>query len=138
MDLQDFYDFSLENPRARRQIVGIQCYFLSGERTFEQARARVDDAFALVAPVGRYAEFEQACARKLGRPSMDGPRLNAGALIPGLGDTRDLLAGRAERDFGEDLRLYQHVRDTFDARCAQLDGDAGPESLKRPSISPRA
>ena len=113
MDLEAFYDFTLIQAEARRETLGIQCYFLSRARTFDEARPVIDAGFDLIAPVDRYPAFVQACADDLGLTAPQRPARNVGGGDPRAEAGRAAVAERIARDHLEDLRLYQYVRDAF-------------------------
>ncbi len=120
LDLEAFYDFTLDDPRARGRTVGIQCHFLSRARSFEEARSVIDRRYALLAPVERYEAFVQGCAERFGRdPGIPAPRNVSPeeALDP---EAYARLRRRIEVDHIEDLRLYRYVSTTFDARRGSL------------------
>ena len=120
MDVEAFYHFTLSNPGGRNRTVGIQCHFLSGARTFEEARSVIDRSYALVAPIERYDDFVEACAERFGRrPDIPPPR-NVSPDGPIDPQVRAVLEHRIEVDHAEDLRLYRYVSDTFDARRGSL------------------
>ena len=118
MDLDAFYDFTLVQPEARRETLGIQCYFLSRARSFEEARPLIDARFALLAPVERYPDFVRLCAADLGFEAPNRPPRNVAAADPRAEAAAAALAKRIARDHRQDLSLYQYVRDTFEARLA--------------------
>ena len=120
LGLEAFYDFSLENARARGSTVGVQCYFLSRSRSFEAARAVIDRRYALVAPTERYAEFVAALAHRFGRPAPTLEPRNVGQDGIDLEAARAALGPRIAADHGEDLRLFTEVSDRFDARRESL------------------
>ena len=120
LDLEAFYDFSLRDARARGATVGVQCHFLARVRSFEEARAVIDRRYALLAPTERYADFVAACAERFGREPPDTPARNVGDGAEGIAAARAALQPRILADHGEDLRLYDYVRETFDARRGSL------------------
>lgn len=119
MDLEAFYDFSLVHPEARRETVGIQCYFLSRARSFEEARTHIDAHFAQIAPVERFPDFVRLCAADLGLEPPNRPPRNLGAEDSRAEAAKAALAGRVARDHREDLSLYHYVRDTFETRLSR-------------------
>ena len=120
LGLEAFYDFSLADERARGSTLGVQCYFLSRSRSFEEARAAIDGRFALVAPTGRYADFVSALARRFGRAApMLEPR-NVGEGGVDMQAARAALGARIAADHGEDLRLFTYVGERFEARRESL------------------
>ncbi len=119
LDVEAFYDFTLRDPRAAGQTRGVQCYFLSRERTFAAARTAVD-RFALAAPTTRYDDFVRALAERLGRQA---PELRPRNVGDGRADSdaaRARLQPRIAADHAEDMALFTYVSDTFDARRARL------------------
>lgn len=120
LDLEGFYDFTLGDERVRASTVGVQCYFLSRARTFEEARAVIDRRYALLAPTERYADFVAACAERFGQTFQQAPPRNVGDDLAGTEVARAALERRIEADHLEDLRLYTYVRETFDARRGSL------------------
>ncbi len=120
LDLEAFYHFTLADARARAATVAVQCHFLSRARTFEEARTVIDRRYALLAPTERYAEFVAACAERFGRAPPDAPPRNVGAEVVGIEAARAALGPRIQADHIEDLRLFQYVRETFDARRGSL------------------
>lgn len=116
LDLHAFYDFTLADPRARGHTVGIQCYFLSRARTFAEAKPVIEHSYALVAPTERYDAFVEACATRFGRRPLVIPPRNVSGDSPVSEAERALLEPRIRTDHVEDLRLYDHVCETFDAR----------------------
>ena len=120
MDLAAFYDFTLSNPGGRNRTLAIQCQFLSGARSFEEARRVIDRSYALVAPVERYEEFVAACAERFDRPAAIPPPRNVSPEGPVGEEVRAPLEQRIEADHAEDLRLYRYVCETFDARRGSL------------------
>lgn len=120
MDLETFYDFTLYDPRARNATVAVQCYFLSRTRSFDEARTVIDRHFALLAPTERYGEFVAACAERFGRAPPDVPARNVGDPLSERDGARRVLERRIRADHGEDLRLYDYVCATFDARRGSL------------------
>jgi hypothetical protein len=122
LGLEAFYDFTLTDPRARRRTVAVQCQFLAGARSFEAARQVLEQRYLLAAPVERYEDFVGACAARFGRPARIPPPRNVSAEEPVAEDVRARLEPRIAIDHAEDLRLYEHVRQVFDARLLQLAG----------------
>ncbi len=120
LDLESFYDFSLNDARARGSTVAVQCFFLSRGRAFEAAREVIDRRYALLAPTERYEEFVIACAERFGRAPPETPARNVADSTPDLDAARTALEPRIARDHGEDLRLYHYVCETFDARRGSL------------------
>ena len=120
LDLEAFYDFSLRDARARGATVAVQCHFLARARSFQEARAVIDRRYALLAPTERYADFVAACAERFGREAPDTPDRNNGGELDGAAAARAALEPRILVDHREDLRLYDYVRETFDARRGSL------------------
>ncbi|HEX4097810.1 MAG TPA: sulfotransferase family 2 domain-containing protein [Caulobacteraceae bacterium] len=120
LDLEAFYDFSLNDARARGSTVAVQCYFLSGERSFEAARAVIDKSYALLAPVERYGEFVAACAERFGCQPPEIPARNVGEESPQMAEALEALGQRIKVDHAQDLSLFTYVGETFDARRASL------------------
>ncbi len=120
LDVEAFYDFTLQDPRAHGRTVGIQCHFLSRTRTFEEARLVIDRSYALLAPVERYEEFVEGCADRFGCDPVIPPPRNVSHDKPLDLETRARLLERIEADHIDDLRLYRYVSRTFDARRASL------------------
>lgn len=120
LDLEAFYDFTLQDPPAHGRTVGIQCYFLSRARRFEEALSVIDRSYALLAPLERYEGFVAACAERFGcDPVIPPPRnVSPGMLLDEA--ARGRLLPRIEADHAEDLRLHRYVSTTFDARRASL------------------
>ena len=120
LDIEAFYDFTLQDPRAHGRTVGIQCHFLACARSFDEARSVIDRSYALLAPLERYEGFVEACAERFGCDPVIPPPRN---VSPGMAldeGVRARLAQRIEADHIEDLRLYRYVAATFDARRASL------------------
>jgi hypothetical protein len=111
--LEDFLTHTLSEPRARRWTVAIQCSFLSGARSFEEARPIVDEAYSLIAPTERFAEFVARASRLLGKPAPAAPSRNVRAPTPELLGAAARLADRIRETHIEDQRLYEHVRRRF-------------------------
>lgn len=120
--LDRFYDFTRSDPRGRRQTEAIQCYFLSGTRTFEEARAVIGAHYAVVAPIEAYATFVERCALILDRPAVETAPRNISPPDPELDDAKAALASRIRHDHVEDVRLYDYVK----ARFAGLLAEASP------------
>jgi len=120
LDLEAFYDFTLKDGGPRNATVGVQCYFLSRARSFQQARAVIDRRYALLAPTERYLDFVDACAERFGREPLQAPPRNVGGDVAGLEAGRSALESRIEVDHADDLSLYRYVRETFDARRGSL------------------
>ena len=120
LDLEAFYDFSLREARARNATVGVQCHFLARTRSFQEARAVIDRRYALLAPTERYADFVAACAERFDREPPDAADRNIGGELDGAAAARAALQPRILADHREDLRLYDYVRETFDARRGSL------------------
>ena len=113
MELEPFYDFCLDDAHARRQTMDIQCFFLSGARTFADAKAVIGARFSLVAPVEGYDRFVEVCARAVDRPALVRPPSNVSIADPLVDFARNSLAHRIERDHREDLLLHDYVRSRF-------------------------
>ena len=111
--LEDFLSHALTEPRARRQTVAIQCYFLSGARSFEETRPIVDEAYGLIAPTDRFPEFVARAAQLLGKQAPAVPARNVRPGTPELLDAVARLADRIRDAHQEDQRLYEHVRHRF-------------------------
>lgn len=120
LDIEAFYDFTLSDQRATRSTVGVQCYFLSQARRFDDARQVIDRRFALLAPTERYADFVDGCAERFGRERPQIAPRNVGRDLDGNEAARAALEPRILADHHEDLRLYDYVRETFDARRGSL------------------
>ena len=120
LDLEAFYDFSLRDARAHSATVGVQCHFLARARSFEEARAVIDRRYALLAPTERYADFVAACAERFGREPPATPARNIGDDLDGVAAARAALQPRLQIDHLQDLRLYDYVCETFDARRGSL------------------
>jgi hypothetical protein len=119
MDLEAFYELCLRDPRLRGQTVGVQCHFLTRERTFEAARPLIDSAYELLAPVERYADFVAACGRLIGRaPPASVSARNVADRTPALEEAKQRLAPRIAHDHAEDLMLHRYVRERFEAQLA--------------------
>jgi len=118
LDLDAFYDFTLS--QAPGSTVGVQCYFLSRARSFEEARAVIDRRYGLLAPIERYGDFVAALADRFGREPPESPALNVGPEPEASDGARAALGARIAHDHGDDLRLYQYVWETFDARRGSL------------------
>jgi hypothetical protein len=126
MSLEAFYDHCLTDPRLRRQTLAIQCHFLAGERTFDAARRTLDEDYAVLAPVERYAEFVAASAVLAGQSPP--PALvmhNVGERSEALDAARERIAARIREDHIEDERLYRHVLQRFEAGATGADRAAG-------------
>ncbi len=115
MELEPFYDFCLEDRRARGQTVGIQCFFLSGAPTFDDAKAVIGARFSLVAPVERFDAFTDACARAAEKPAFREAPSNVSLPDPLADFAREALRRRVERDHFQDLLLHDYVRSRFPA-----------------------
>ena len=120
LDIEAFYDFTLQDPPAHGRTVGIQCHFLSRGRTFEEARSVIDRSYALLAPIERYEEFVEGCAERFGCDALIPPPRNVSHDKPLGQDARARLLERIEADHIDDLRLHRYVSRTFDARRASL------------------
>ena len=128
LGLEDFYDFSLQDERARGSTVGVQCFFLSRSRGFEPARAVIDRRYALLAPTERYGEFVAALAERFDRQPPELPPRNVGDAGPdGLEAARAALGERIRTDHAEDLRLFTYVCETFEARRAACRSRSPPD-----------
>jgi hypothetical protein len=119
LDVEAFYDLTLEDPQARRRTVAVQCQFLAGARRFETARQVLERDYFLAAPVERYEDFVRACAARFNRPARIPPPRNVSAEAPAGEEVRARLLPRIAADHAEDLRLYEHVLQRFDARLLQ-------------------
>ena len=120
LDLEGFYDFSLQDERARGSTVAVQCFFLSRSRSFEAARAVIDRRYALLAPTERYGEFVAALAERFGRQPPELEPRNVGERQEGLEAARAILSDRIRADHAEDLKLFTYVCETFEARRGSL------------------
>ena len=120
LDLEAFYDFTLQDPRAHGRTVAIQCHFLSRTRSFDEARQVIDRSYALLAPIERYESFVEACAERFGRDPTPPPPRNVSPEMSLGEEVRARLKGRIEADHIEDLRLYRYVSQTFEARRGSL------------------
>jgi hypothetical protein len=118
LDLEAFYDFALRE--AAGSTIGVQCYFLSRARSFDETRTIIDQRYGLLAPIERYADFVAALADRFGREPPDSPTLNVGPQQGAIEEARAVLGARIAHDHREDLRLYQYVGETFDARRGSL------------------
>lgn len=117
--LEDFLAHTLADPRARGQTVGIQCFFLTGKRTFEEALPGLRENYAVLAPTDRLAEFVAEAGAQLGRPAAGVPVLNVRPADPQLQEAARRLAGRIREAHIEDQRLHEHVSRCFPAApCA--------------------
>lgn len=112
---EDFFAHCLSEPRARGQTAAIQCFFLSGARSFDEARPVVDGAYHLIAPMDRFPEFVARAARMLGKPPPPVPVRNVRPATPELIEAAVRLADRIREAHHEDQRLYEHVRRRFAA-----------------------
>ena len=113
MPLEDFYDFCIRDHRARSQTVGVQCFFLSGARTFAEARPLIAARFSLIAPVEAYDSFVEACAEAADKPVLRAKPSNVGRPDPLVDFARQAIAHRIEQDHLQDLLLHQYVRARF-------------------------
>lgn len=104
-----FYEFTQTDPRARRQTVGIQCFFLAQARSFAEA-APVAAAYAALEPVERYSDFLARCAALAGRPPDGLPPRNVGAEDVRLDEAKAALADRIRAENPEDVALYRYVQ----------------------------
>jgi hypothetical protein len=111
--LESFLSHCLSEPRARGQTTGIQCFFVSGQRSFEDARPVVDEAYSLIAPTDQFPEFVARAARLLGKPAPDAPARNVRPATPELIEAAARLADRIREAHQEDQRLYEHVSRRF-------------------------
>ena len=126
LDLEAFYDFTLSDEGGRNRSVGLQCYFLSRARNFNEARSVIDRRYALLAPTERYGDFMIACAERFGREPQETPPRNVAPELAGIDEARAALEPRIRCDHVEDLRLYQYVCETFDARRGSLSFALAP------------
>ena len=125
LGLEAFYDFTLDNERARGSTVAVQCYFLSRTRSFEAARAVIERRYALVAPTERYEDFVSAVARRVGRPAPQLEPRNVGRDGGDIEAARAALGPRIGADHADDLRLYAHVSERFDSQRESLLAASG-------------
>ncbi len=121
-DLEQFLVRTLEEPRARGHTVAVQCFFLTGRRSFEEALPLVQHAYDLVAPTGRLTDFVTELGDRLGRPTPVIPALNVRPADPELGEAADRLADRIYEAHGDDQRLYEHVSRCFADRASARPG----------------
>jgi hypothetical protein len=126
MDLERFYEHCLSDPRLRGQTVGVQCHFLTRERTFEAARPVIDSAYSVLAPTELYAGFVAACGRLIDRaPPGAHVARNVARKSPRIEEAKQRLAERIAQDHGEDVLLYEYVRDRFAAQLAKAAHGTG-------------
>ncbi len=130
--LEAFYAYCLEHKRARNHTLGIQCFFLSRTRRFEEARAVIDEAFDLIAPVEDAAAFVRELAALLGKPEVQTPALNVREEDAALRAEAEALAGRIREDHVEDLRLHRYVKERFARRRTGDQPPTAPQSGSRP------
>ncbi len=116
LGLEAFYDLTLDEPRARRWTVGVQCYFLARRRTFDAARPIVEANYRLLAPTEAFGQFIDEAARLAGQAADEAPVRNQRPSPPELADAIAALEPRIRGDHGEDQQLYESVRDGFAAR----------------------
>ena len=113
LDLAGFYALTLDEPRARRWTVGVQCYFLARRRTFDAARPIIEASYRLLAPTEAFGQFIDAAARLAGQAADEAPVRNQRPSPPELAAAIAALAPRIRSDHGEDQQLYEWVRDGF-------------------------
>ena len=113
LELEPFYDFCLQDRRARGQTMAVQCFYLSGSRAFEDARAVINARYELVAPVECYDRFVERCAEATGKPRLVQPPSNVGLPDAQVDFARAALARRVEQDHRQDLLLHEYVRSRF-------------------------
>lgn len=113
--LEDFFVRTLDDPRARGRTVAIQCFFLTGARSFQEARPVLDEAYRLIAPVESFRDFMERAARILGKPDILTAPRNVRSSEPELFEAADRLADQIREEHAEDQRLYEYVRGRFAA-----------------------
>jgi len=110
LDLEGFYEHTQTDDRARSWTVAIQCFFLSGTRSFDAARPVIADRYRLIAPAEDFDRFIADAAVLLGKPAMPAPSRNRRPSDPAVADAALALEPRIRLDHHEDQRLYEHVR----------------------------
>ena len=113
LDLAEFYDLTLDEPRARRWTVGVQCYFLARRRTFDATRPIIEANYRLLAPTEAFGQFIDETARLAGQAPDEAPERNRRPSPPELTEAIAALEPRIRQDHVEDQLLYERVRDAF-------------------------